>query len=173
MKLKPTISDIVFLQLADWDEDFVLTPDASDWARGAALQSEGPDGALRPLAFSSRKVSGSQLNWSPREKECYAIVAALLKWHGWLGNKRVEVRTDHGSLETWPKEDVETVGGPPPRKARWREWFSKFYLLVVCTPGPVNSVSDFLSRWAYPANPALGDVCIHGTAQAAGDLQDM
>ena len=79
LKLKRVITDIVPLQLADWDKDFVLTPDASNWAVGAALQQEGPDGALRPLAFFSRKLSGSKLNWSPREQECYAIVAALLK----------------------------------------------------------------------------------------------
>ena len=82
MKLKRAITDIVPLQLAEWDKDIVLTPEASNWAVGAALQQEGPDGALRPLAFISRKLSASQLNWSPPEKECYAIVAALLKWHG-------------------------------------------------------------------------------------------
>ena len=65
-KLKRAITDIVPLQLADWDKDFVLTPDASNWSVGAAPQQEGPDGALRPLAFFSRKLSGSQLNWSPR-----------------------------------------------------------------------------------------------------------
>ena len=108
-----------------------------------------------------------------REKECYAIVAALLKWHGWLGNKRVEVRTDHRSLQNWATEDLKTVEGPSPRQARWHELFPKFDLHVVYTPGPVNAVGDFLSRWAYPANLALGDVSIHGTAQAAGDVRDM
>ena len=70
-------------------------------------------------------------------------------------------------------EDLKNVGGPSPRQARWHELFSKFDLHVVYTPGPVNPVGDFLSRWAYPANPALGDVSIHGTAQAAGDVRDM
>ena len=173
MKLKRAITDIVPLQLADRDKDFVLTPDASNLAVRAALQQEGPDGALRPLAFFSCNLSGRQLNWSPREKESYAIVAALLKWHGWVWNKRVEVRTDHCSLENWATVDLKTVGGPSPRQARWHELFSKFDLHVVYTPGPVNPVGDFLSRWAYPANPALGDVSIHGTAQAAGDVQYM
>ena len=115
MKLKRAITDIFPLQLADWANDSVLTPDASNWAVGAALQREGPDGALRPLAFFSRKLSGSQLNWSPREKECYAIVAALLEWHGWVGKKRVEICTDHRSLENWATDDLKTVGGPSPR----------------------------------------------------------
>ena len=65
------------------------------------------------------------------------------------------------------------MGGPSPRQARWHELFSKFDLHVVYNPGPVNPLGDFLSRWAYPANPALGDVSIHGTAQAAGDVRDM
>ena len=52
LKLKRAITHIVPLPLADWDKDFVLTPDASNWAVEAALQQEGPDGVLRPLAFS-------------------------------------------------------------------------------------------------------------------------
>ena len=140
---------------------------------GAALQQEGPDGALRPLAFFSRKLSGSQLNWSPREKECYAVVVAVLKWHGWVGNKRVEVHTDHRSLEDLAAEELKTLGGPSPSQARWHEIFSTFDLHVVYAPGPVNPVGDFWSRWAYPAKPALGDVSIHGMAQAAGDVRDM
>ena len=87
LKLKRGITDIVPLQLGDWDKDFVLTPVASNWAVGAALQQEGSDGALHPPAFFCPKLSGSQLNWSLREVECYAIVADLLKWHGWVGNK--------------------------------------------------------------------------------------
>ena len=173
LSLKRAITDIVPLQLADWDKDFVLTPDASDWAVGAALQQQGPDGALRPLAFFTRTLSGRQLNQRPREQQCYAIVAALLKWHGWVGNKRVEVCTDHRSLENRAKEDLKTVRGPSPRQARCHELFSKFDLHVVYTPGPVNPVGDFLSRWAYPANPALGDVSMYGTAQAAGDVRGM
>ena len=128
--------NMVPLHLADWDKDFVLTADASNLAVGAALQQERPDGALRPLAFFSHKLSGSQLNWSPREKECYAIVAALLKWHGWVWNKRVEVRRDDRSLENWATEDLKTVAGPSPRQARWHELFSKFDIHVVYTRGP-------------------------------------
>ena len=54
LKVKRAITDIVPLQLADWDKVFVFTLDGSNWAVGAALLQEGPDGALRPLAFFSR-----------------------------------------------------------------------------------------------------------------------
>ena len=85
----------------------------------------------------------------------------------------MQVCTDHRSLKKRATEDLKTVGGPSPRQARWHEFFSKFGLHGVYTPGPVNPVGDFLSRWAYPANPALGDVSIHETAQAAGDVRNM
>ena len=135
---------------------------------GAALQQDGPEGALCPLAFLSRILSGSKLNWSPREKECYAFFA-LLNWHAWGGKKQVE----HSSRENLATEDLKTAGGFCPRQARWHELFCKFDLHVVYTPGPVNAVGDFLSRWAYPTNSASGDVSIHGTTQANGDVQDM
>ena len=99
VKLKRAITDCFPLLVADWDKDFVLTPDASNLWLWAALQQESPDSTLCSLAFFSRKLSCSQLNWSPREKECYATVAALLQWHGSVGNKRVEVHPEHRSLE--------------------------------------------------------------------------
>ena len=101
------------------------------------------------------------------------MVADLPKWHGWVGNNRVEVGTDHRSLKNWATEDLKTVGGLSPRQARWHEFFAKFDLHVIYTPGPVTPAGDFLSRWAYPSSPALGDVSIHGTAQTAGDARDM
>ena len=65
------------------------------------------------------------------------------------------------------------MGGPSPRQTRWHDLFSKFDLHVVYTPELVNPMGDSLSCWASPANPAMGDVSIHGTAQAAGDVRDM
>ena len=173
LKLKRAIVEIVSLQQAHWYKDFVLIPDASDWAVGAALRQEGPDCALRPLAFFSRKLSASRFNWSPREKKCYDTVAPLLNWHGWVANKRVEVRTDRRSSVNWAAEYLKTVRGSSPRQGLWHDLLSKFDLHVVYTPGPVKPVGDSLSRWAYPANPALGDVSIHGTAQADRHVWDM
>ena len=65
------------------------------------------------------------------------------------------------------------MGASSPRQARWHEFISKFDLHVVDTPSPVTRMGDFLSRWAHRANLALGDVSIHGTAQADGDVRDM
>jgi hypothetical protein len=69
--------------------------DASDFAIGVALEQRHPQDAsgkidplkekLVPVSFFSRKLGHSQLNGTSREKETYAIVAALRKWGGIIG----------------------------------------------------------------------------------------
>ena len=108
------------------DCPFVLRTDASDRAAGAALE-QFRDSSVRgcptlegiatlplvPVAFCSRKFTSGQVRtWSPREKETYAIVLALLKWSSWIGMQPVVVLTDHKCLESWAKEHLDTPSGP-------------------------------------------------------------
>jgi hypothetical protein len=89
--------------------------DASRYAVGATLEQlvddqrtpTVEDVRLRktvPVAFMSRKLTGSQLNWVPREQETYAIILALQKWETWIGFQPVLILTDHKALEHWAKE---------------------------------------------------------------------
>ena len=118
----------------DPDQPFVLKTDASDFAIGAVLEQER-NGKGAPVAFHSRKLTGSQINWTAREKETYAIVVALRKWAGWIGFQPVVVLTDHRSLENWVTEQVDTPSGPRGRRARWHETLSQFNLQVEYIPG--------------------------------------
>ena len=142
------------------DAPYTMRTDASEWAIGGVLEQE-KEGRLYPVAFYSRKLGGSQLNWTPREKECYAIVCCLRKWAGWVGFQPVTIMTDHRSLEEWANENVDTPSGPRGRKARWHESLSHFRLDVRYIPGKDNVVADAMSRWAYPASSAREDVSFH------------
>ena len=93
------------------DQRFRLHCDASDYAIGAELTQE-IQGKWRPVALFSQKLWKSQLNWTPREKETYAIVAALQKWAGVIGFQPVVVTTDHRALQDWVTEHVDTPSGP-------------------------------------------------------------
>ena len=154
------------------DQPFRIRTDACDYAIGAVLEQER-GGEWVPVCFYSRKLTGSQKNWTAREKEAYAIIASLWKWAGWIGCSPVEVVTHHKSLEDWVKEHVETKSGLTGRRARWHEIFSQFDLTKVYKPGKDNVVADAMSRWAYPASTAKGDVSIHGTAESAQEVKDM
>lgn len=154
------------------DEPFQLWCDASGVALGADLR-QFIEEAWRTVALYSRKFARSQLNWTPREKETYAIVAALRKWAGIIGFQPVEVLTDHRSLEHWHTEHVDTPSGPSGRRARWHGTLSRFDLEIKYVPGPENVVADAMSRWAYPACVDRDDVTIHGSARAKEEVKLM
>ena len=170
--LKSALSRELELFQMDVDQPFTMRTDASDWAIGAVLEQEF-QGKLRPVAFYSRKLGGSQLNWTPREKECYAIVCSLRKWAGWIGFQPVTILTDHRSLEEWAHENLDTPSGPRGRKARWHETLSQFKLEVRYVPGKDNVVADAMSRFAYPATSAREDVSFHGSAKAKEEVRAM
>ena len=170
--LKAALAQSLEVYQADPDAPFRLSCDASDTAIGAALQQER-EGKWVPVCFYSRKLAGPQKNWTPREKETYAIVASLRKWAGIIGFQPVLIHTDHKSLEDWVGEHIDTPSGPRGRRARWHETLSQFDLEVKYIPGEENTVPDALSRWAYPATSARQDVSFHGTAEAHREVKEM
>ena len=171
-ELKRKLCEELELWQPDVDKPFRLHCDASDYAIGAELAQQF-DAQWRPVAFYSRKLAKSQNNWAPREKETYAIVAALRKWSGLIGFQPTLVTTDHKALEDWVTEHVDTPSGPRGRRARWHETLSQFDLKVQYVPGPENVVPDALSRWAYPASSAREDVSFHGSAEAREEVKKM
>ena len=179
LELKKELKESVPLVLLRSDRPVYLQPDACDYAVGCALAQkdcehdpkEGCACVPRPVAFLSRRLGSNQLNWTVREKECYAIVAALLKWPHYLTGIEVVVQTDHRTLESWHKDVISGVDGPSGRQARWHELFSKFNLKVEYIKGTENPVGDFLSRWGYPANPSVWDVSVHGNAAATAEAE--
>ena len=92
-KLKAKLAESLALYQPQLDKPFVLRTDASDTAIGAQLMQE-LDGKLRTVALYSRKLTGSQLNWAVKEKEMYAVIAALHKWSGIINFQPVFVQTD-------------------------------------------------------------------------------
>ena len=149
VQLKAALCKVATWHVAKLDRPFYLRTDASKYAVGAVLEQQDLDtGAPYPLAFWSRKLSPRQMQWSPREQEPYAIICALKKYQSWIGTNRVEVLTDHRSLEYWSTEHVNTVSGLAGRRARWHEFLRLFDLHVAYLPGKYNTVADALSRWA-------------------------
>ena len=110
--LKKALLSGLKLHTVNPDRPFILRTDASNRAVGAALEQfvEDVQGMPSsedvhskktvPVAFCSRKLASGQINWTPREKETYAIIVALTKWASWIGLQPVLVLTDHKTLES-------------------------------------------------------------------------
>ena len=91
-ELKRKLASNLGLYQPHLDKPFIIRADASEFAVGAQLCQE-LDGKIRTVALFSRKLTSSQMNWAVKEKEMYAVVAALHKWSGLINFQPVYVQT--------------------------------------------------------------------------------
>lgn len=81
--LKSSLMVTPILKILNFSETFVLQTDASDVGIGAVLL-QYEDRVKKPVAYGSKKLSKSQVNYSTIEKKCYAIVWAVQKFQRYL-----------------------------------------------------------------------------------------
>ena len=75
----------------------ILQTDASDYGIGGYMYMVA-NGQVRVIRFFSKALVGAQLNWSAREKECYAIFYGVCLFEDLLDNKYFILKTDHKNL---------------------------------------------------------------------------
>ena len=61
------------LKLPHFDQQFVVTTDASDAVVGAILEQDSSNG-LQLVAFANRKLNGAEMRYSAYERELLGIV---------------------------------------------------------------------------------------------------
>lgn len=128
------------LQYPDFTKEFLLTTDASNVAIGAVL-SQGPIGSDKPIAYASRTLNSSELNYSTIEKELLAIVWACKYFRPYLFGRKFKIITDHKPLQ-W----VMNLKEPNSRLKRWRLKLSEYDFSVIYKQGKFNTNADALSR---------------------------
>ena len=128
------------LQYPDFSKEFILTTDASKLAIGAVL-SQGSIGSDKPIAYASRTLNSSEINYSTIEKELLAIVWATKYFRPYLFGRKFVVVTDHKPLK-W----MMSLREPNSRLTRWRLKLSEYNFSVVYKEGRYNVNADALSR---------------------------
>jgi hypothetical protein len=73
--LKGILVKASVLKLPDFDKDFEIHSDASDFAIGGVLVQEG-----RPMAFENKKLNEMERRWPTHEKEMWAVIHCLRTW---------------------------------------------------------------------------------------------
>ena len=94
-RLKDLCCTAPVLAYYDVKKETTIQCDASKNAVGAVLLQEGI-----PVAYASRKLRKSELNWAPIEKEMLAIVFSAHNFREYILGKATLVQTDHQPLET-------------------------------------------------------------------------
>jgi hypothetical protein len=138
--LKAALTSAPLLRYPDLQQPFTIISDASLLGTGAVLLQEE-----QPVAYTSKKFTPAERNWTTTEQECFGVVRALEEWRCYVeSDQTTTIVTDHNCLVWLP-----TQANLSRRMARWLEFFSRFKLVWKYQPGRAN-VADPLSR-----NPAL------------------
>lgn len=137
--IKDMIAKDVILQYPDMNKTFEVISDASIMGTGAVLLQDG-----RPVAFTSKKLSSAEKNYTTGEQELLGVIHALNEWRWALEGPVVTMVTDHHPLTF-----LQSQPNLSRRQARWLEFLQRFHLQWEYRPGRTN-VADPLSR-----NPGL------------------
>ena len=92
--IKNILSTQPVLQFFDPTIPSVIQADASQYGLGACLMQRG-----KPIAYASRSLSSSEVNYAQIEKELLAIVFACSKFHYYIYGFQTKVQSDHKPLE--------------------------------------------------------------------------
>jgi len=142
--LKEKLMTAPVLKYPDFNEEFIVTTDASDYAIGAVL-SQGPVGNDRPIAYASRVLSRAEQNYNTTEKELLAIVWAVKHFRPYVYGTKFKIITDHKPL-IW----LFNVNDPGSRLIRWRLKLEEYDYEIIHKAGRANANADALSRNAIP-----------------------
>jgi len=100
-KLKNAFNTDEVLIFPDPDKEFIVESDASDFAISCVLsQKSDKDNSLHSVAFHSRSLNQTEINYTIYDKELLAIITAFEVWRHHLEGARfpVQVLTDHKNL---------------------------------------------------------------------------
>jgi hypothetical protein len=137
--------------LTHWypDAEMILETDASDYAIAAILNIITEEKEIHPVAFHSRTLNSSELNYDTHDKELLAIFEAFRTWRRYLEGsaKPISVITDHKNLEYFSTTKLLSR-----RQARWSEKLAPFNFVIRFRPGKLGTKPDALTRrWdVYP-----------------------
>ena len=124
----------------DWDQEFEVMCDASDFAMGAVL-GQRKEKLFRAIYYASRTFNEAQENYSTTEKEMLAIVFAYEKFRPYILGSHVIVHTDHAAIKY-----LMSKRKAKPRLIRWVLLLQEFDLEIMDKKGCDNVIADDLSR---------------------------
>ena len=127
----------------------LLYTDASDYAMGWILH-QIQENTEKVLVYGSKTFNETQIKYCCTDKECLAVVTAIIKLRHFLAGEKFIVRTDHHAL-CWLMK-VKDVSG---RLARYALRLQEFDFTVEYKSGKLHSNCDALSR--FPATNVDND----------------
>lgn len=138
------------LNFYDPGKKTILTCDSSSYGIGSVLSQVDENGVERPVLFHSATLSKALQKCSQTEKEAFAIVASVKKFHKYVYGRKFVIRTDHKALEYIfaPNKNVPAMTAA--KLQRWSLFLAAYDYELNFVPGKDISNADGLSRNPLP-----------------------
>lgn len=128
------IKEQILLEYPDFNQEFILTTDASEIGAGAILRQGN-----RIIGLTSKKFNKVELNYTSAEKELYAVILALKKFRNIILMSTVKIQTDNKNIIA-EKELTSS------RLQRWKILLQEYNYELSHIEGQKNTAADHLSR---------------------------
>ena len=148
-EIREILTSAPVLRYFDHEKDTILQCDASETGLGACLLQEG-----HPVAYASRALTVTEVNYAQIEKELLAIVFGMERFENYVYGRRVVIESDHKPLEIICKK---TLVSAPKRLQRMLLKLQKFDFMVVYKQGTQMYMADTLSRAYLPCTKKVWD----------------
>jgi hypothetical protein len=93
-QLKTELLSAPILAHPNYTLPMIILPDACGMGIGAVL-SQKVNGKEHPLAYASRLLTSSEVNYSITKKECLALIWSLQKFRPFIWGCKLIIITDH------------------------------------------------------------------------------
>ena len=141
-ELKTKLTSPPVLALPRLGHQYTVETDACATQVGCVLLQDQPGEKYpKPIGYWSRTLTAAEKNYDTTQRECLAVVWAVLTLRPYLEGTRFTIRTDHLALK-WLMNLSDASG----RLQRWRLRLQPFEYDIVHRPGVKHQAADALSR---------------------------
>ena len=142
--IKSRLVEAPIMAKPDWNKEFEIMCDASDYAMGAVL-GQRTDKVFRAIYYAYKTFNEAQENYFTTEKEMLAIVFECEKFRPFILGSHIIIHTDHAAIKyLMAKKEAK------PRLIRWVLLLQEFDLEIKDKKGCDNVIVDHLSRVEKP-----------------------
>lgn len=138
-RLKACLQTTPVLQLVSHKKPLRVVTDASAFALAGVLLQETSPGTWHPVAYTSRRLTPAERNYTAMERETLAVVHALVTWRTYL-YKHFDIITDNNGVTYLKSKKALSQ-----REARWVDFLADFDFSIHHVRGQDN-IADPLSR---------------------------
>ena len=138
--IKSRLVEAPIMAKPDWNSEFEIMCDASDYVMGAVLGQKA-DKMFRVIYYASKTFNEAQENYSTSEKEMFAMVFACENFRPYILGSHVIIHTYHATIKyLMAKKEAK------PRLIRWVVLLQEFDLEIKDKKGCDNMIADHLLR---------------------------